>query len=1341
MMIKLARARRGTVEPPSSIQAGDVSFRERSATTRVEVRDRRESREGSSVSERKDSAGTRQQKLQRTMAAADDAPMMIVCYSRDDALITYINKEVFRVLGPDVEVGKSVECILDGKFRSERSVESCLQLFGIGEMVETKKSAMELRSAANNALPAMFVMRASSNGRDCTATLFPGHAFQADFLEWQTAKTYRSSNANPSAGRGSGGPAMSISDFGTTAHVGQLVKPIFVEMDTLRKVARDDKVEWREVAHWKDGLEQSVAEGKRGEMQFGRAHLSTVKFHDFLLLRKLITRGTVMIDLEVDPLATSASALHFIASAIVNDMVASGALDDENRDEAMQVIQAQHLHATERRKRKLDDTRKGTAGLVRRPSAQFVLPTDESQSQHAPSFAPSVAPSIIPPSFSEPAGNGRAGSEEDVSGSTAPASLLSRVDSWPGTYPPIAPAATPISTTAVKLTPLASKLTPLTGSRLTPLSARASMNGPPMLGRATSRERNVPVELREAEDEACDVLAGTVSFLDEQAAVFVRLKRAVDLGTFTEHEDGVKPPPVRFVFIVLGPLSCQHDNDHVGHAIACMMSSAAFAAKAQVLASKDDLLETIDGSIDQTNLTFAHNIEAMRERDHNNDNDNDVSCGGCCSWFNPGGFPEDREAFGGMDRKGYSAVTVVEVSVSAVPATSSVYEVKAFERPTHVRKLKRLDAFPALAMVVVAVFCACLLVFWRPIEARTDVVSARLHRMQTSITSPLYAPRNDRPLLLELAATPRSVVDIKMLAACTSLDCPSELKRAAQRKAERGLAGRRRLQAERAKEERRRLAVVAGGGTLDGATYVEWTLWAGGERCASERVFLRVDIHAEDWATVDVETSQCAAEAAAGQVLRLRVTTDASDGLPLLIQATQMGAVGRQRRVLGGLLLGLSFVAFHVEWMHRVYTSFVVALCAIGLLSLCSSAPTLTAVVSMVDASTVALTFAMSVNTHLLMLTGFFEWASGYAIRMSGGSVAKIFFLLTNLAGVLSLLLDNVTCVLLLGPISIKLCEQLGVNPLPLYLTQTLAATIGGTATLLGDPLNVLIGNKLDLSFDSFCVYNGPLMLVAMPVATAVQYYRLKHTLGAERVALDLPRMKADLRIHDELSLAYLAAIFLGIFLGLVLSDLHGHEAAWFCVLGMLGAAITTSRRDVRHAIGAVEWDALLFFCGLFVFVGSLEELGLVRAIGTGFAEGINRLPAESQLPVALVAVLWISAIGSAFLESLPFTMVITYVLHGINSEGVLLAQVGPLTWALSVGACVGGIGSLKGSSANLACVGVSARYAPSNPIKGHHFLRYGFPLLLLIISVATAYQHVVFVYIASPYSISTVSR
>lgn len=116
------------------------------------------------------------------------------------------------------------------------------------------------------------------------------------------------------------------------------------------------------------------------------------------------------------------------------------------------------------------------------------------------------------------------------------------------------------------------------------------------------------------------------------------------------------------------------------------------------------------------------------------------------------------------------------------------------------------------------------------------------------------------------------------------------------------------------------------------------------------------------------------------------------------------------------------------------------------------------------------------------------------------------------------------------------------------------------------------------------------------------------------------------------------------------------------------------------------------------------------------------------------MVVLWASALGSAFLESLPYAMAAAYVLHGLLHEGALEVPVQPLVWALSVGACVGGIGSLKGSSANLACVGVSARYSPSNPIDGGHFLRYGFPLLLLIVSFATVYQYVVFAHVA-PYS------
>jgi hypothetical protein len=515
---------------------------------------------------------------------------------------------VYRVLGPDVSIGKPVECILDPKFRDERSLESCRLLFGIGEMVETKKSAIELRSAAGNTLPAMLVMRASVNGRDCTATLFPGHSFQADFLEWQTAKTYRSAGRPAGAGGVSSAPHTSIpiSDIGTTAHIGQAVKPIFVEMDTLRKVEQGDKVEWTEVAHWKHGLEQSVAKGKSGEMEFGRAHLSTVKFHDFLLLRKLITRGTVMIDLEVPAEATAGAALHFIASAVVNDMIASGALADDNRDEAMQVVQAQHHHATERRKRKLvDDARtrrhhhssqhsnggaqqNGAAG-PQNGSGGHVTPSTARQQSTSTNGGHTVDSSEM-----------HAGSSVVAADTSSPESAAHSQHGGPTGQQNGAQAAAGEEAASQRgmlsllSLPHATSVMPhgSNGHGGAASSSADKGRAAPSIARAISRERHhPPVELRDASDEACDVLAGTVSFLEEQAAVFVRLKTAVDLGQITEHEDGVKPPPVRFVFLVLGPPESERDNQHVGHAIACMMSNRDFASKAQVLASKDDLLE------------------------------------------------------------------------------------------------------------------------------------------------------------------------------------------------------------------------------------------------------------------------------------------------------------------------------------------------------------------------------------------------------------------------------------------------------------------------------------------------------------------------------------------------------------------------------------------------------------------------------------------------------------------------------------------------------------------------------------------------------------------------------
>lgn len=212
--------------------------------------------------------------------------------------------------------------------------------------------------------------------------------------------------------------------------------------------------------------------------------------------------------------------------------------------------------------------------------------------------------------------------------------------------------------------------------------------------------------------------------------------------------------------------------------------------------------------------------------------------------------------------------------------------------------------------------------------------------------------------------------------------------------------------------------------------------------------------------------------------------------------------------------------------------------------------------------------------------------------ELAKGNVTALFFLLTNLTGFLSAFLDNVTCVLLIGPVTIKLCEQIGVDPVPFYLTETIAATIGGTATLIGDPPNVVIGNKIGIGFNDFLVFNGPLVLIIMPLATIVQYYRFRHHFKGVKVVLDMETLKSENKIHDEKALLFCGIMFCGIFLALFLSPIHGKEAAWFCLLGMLGAAVTISTHDIRRLLHHVEWDTILFFAALFVFVESLAELG-----------------------------------------------------------------------------------------------------------------------------------------------------
>lgn len=173
-------------------------------------------------------------------------------------------------------------------------------------------------------------------------------------------------------------------------------------------------------------------------------------------------------------------------------------------------------------------------------------------------------------------------------------------------------------------------------------------------------------------------------------------------------------------------------------------------------------------------------------------------------------------------------------------------------------------------------------------------------------------------------------------------------------------------------------------------------------------------------------------------------------------------------------------------------------------------------------------------------------------------------------------------------------------------------------------------------------------------------------------------------------------------------------------------ACLLVSRHSIRHLLEAVEWDTLLFFACLFVIVEGLVELGLIRAIGATLSELIKLAPIESRLAVACLLFLWVSALGSAFFESLPYTATIAAVLKNMDPVALGIST-RPLVWALSVGACVGGIGSIMGSSANLVALAVSNRYSPGEAIAGHHFLKYGLPLNFLLMAIASVYHYVIF--------------
>ncbi|KAF4707439.1 protein kinase, partial [Perkinsus olseni] len=241
------------------------------------------------------------------------------------------------------------------------------------------------------------------------------------------------------------------------------------------------------------------------------------------------------------------------------------------------------------------------------------------------------------------------------------------------------------------------------------------------------------------------------------------------------------------------------------------------------------------------------------------------------------------------------------------------------------------------------------------------------------------------------------------------------------------------------------------------------------------------------------------------------------EGSPVsfLLEPMLLGSVARYRVLIAGILFLCTFILIVTEMIHRVYATFIGSMLGLFLIALLHEVPELEDIMAMVDFGTLMLLFSMMVNVHLLALTGFFQYVAARMVILAGGRITLLFFLLTISTGVLSAFLDNVTTVMLVGPVTISLCKEIKRSPVPFYLSETLLATIGGTATLIGDPPNVVIGSKLDVSFTDFIVYNGPLVVLLLPAAACLLYLRFRSEVSG-RALLDEERIKRENIIHDK---------------------------------------------------------------------------------------------------------------------------------------------------------------------------------------------------------------------------------
>jgi Na+/H+ antiporter NhaD/arsenite permease-like protein len=367
--------------------------------------------------------------------------------------------------------------------------------------------------------------------------------------------------------------------------------------------------------------------------------------------------------------------------------------------------------------------------------------------------------------------------------------------------------------------------------------------------------------------------------------------------------------------------------------------------------------------------------------------------------------------------------------------------------------------------------------------------------------------------------------------------------------------------------------------------------------------------------------------------------------------------------------------------------------------------------VEAIDWNTIGLLVGMMLMVKVTEPTGVYTWLAIRAAQISRGKPLAVVLSLATTTAALSAFLDNLTTVLLMVPITFLLADALDIDPLPLVIIEILVSNIGGTATLIGDPPNIIIAGATDLSFMAFIVNLAPIAALTFAVVTAGLYAVYRRRLRVQPQAREhVMRLDAARSIEDMSELKRTVPILIATILVFFAHQALHLEPATVALSGA-SVMLLVSRQPLERSLAGIEWPTLFFFVGLFVMVGALEHTGAIREVANGIAAITG-----GDRAAELLGITWASAIGSGLVDNIPFTAAMVPVVEQLQAGNDDDAY----WWALALGACFGGNATLVAAAANVAAAGMASR--AGRPIGFMTFLRIGLPVTFVSLLLATAY-------------------